>query len=958
MSNASRSAATGQKSKPRSGKTAATDLRQDLKQLAQSHGGDDSGLRAAALVLLKDHLQAEREAARVALESKKLKGARCAELLSVQMDALLQALADFVAEDVLYLSNPTDAEKVTMVAVGGYGRRRLAPHSDIDLLFLLPYKRTAASESFIEYILYMLWDMGLKVGHATRSIADCVAQANADMTVRTAMLESRLLWGSDALYGNYREAFLQKVMRGTARQFVTAKLEERDERHEKAGRSRYLVEPNLKESKGGLRDLNSLFWIARYSYQIEELDDLVALKVLTADELKLFRKCDAFLWQVRCHLHFLTGRAEERLSFDVQKPLAEFFYPAAAAKDAAAMKPVERFMRRYFLVAKHVGNLTAIFCASLEESQNKPRRLARLPAMFRRQKNVSGFTIGASRLQMSEETCFEKDPVNFIRVFHLADKFGIDIHPETLRAMTQNVGSIDAALRADPEANRLFLDLLTSRRDPERILRRMNEAGVLGRFLPDFGRIIALMQFNMYHHYTADEHLLRALGLLREVESGAERDAHPLAYELMHSGAINRRVIYLATLLHDIAKGRPEDHSIAGARIARKLGPRLGFSKAETALTEWLVREHLVMSDTAQRRDLSDPRTIEDFTAMVQTRERLDHLFVLTEIDIKAVGPGVFNGWKAQLLRELHAETASRLNTSGALAARGERVEAAKTAFAMQLDNDWSAQQVNAYAARHSDAYWLSFPIEAQLHHAAMIADIEQNDSPMLLEIDADKLRDCSEITLICQDHPGLFARLAGACAVAGLTILDARITTTHDGMAIDALHVARTDAAGPLDATQAARVHDVIVDVLAGALGVPERLEAERPKISLEAFDLTPQVTFSNKLSDAASVIEVSGLDRPGLLYALLRRLYELSLTVTAARIATFGERAVDVFYVTNLTGDQIKTPARQKKLKQVLAAVIDDPVADAQPKNPSKNQLKKSTSNKDAKGSKPEAA
>ncbi len=918
--------------------THAVALRTELKQLAKQYGGDDSGLRQAALALLKTHLQDERANVRVALEAKKLKGARCAETLSAQMDALLTALADFVAEDVLYLSNPTNAEKVTIIAVGGYGRGRLAPHSDIDLLFLLPYKRNAASESFVEYILYMLWDMGLKVGHATRSIADCISQAGADMTVRTAMLESRLLWGSETLYEQYREAFQNKIMRGTARQFVTAKLDERDERHEKTGRSRYLVEPNLKESKGGLRDLNTLFWIARYSYQIEDLDDLVGLNVLTADELQLFRKCDAFLWQVRCHLHFLTGRAEERLSFDVQKPLAEYFYPAAAAKDAAAMKPVERFMRRYFLVAKHIGNLTAIFCASLEESQNKPRRLARLPALFRRQKQVDGFTIEASRLKMSAATCFEKDPVNFIRVFHLADKFGIDIHPDTLRVMTQNTGKIDAALRENEEANKLFLDLLTSKRDPERILRRMNEAGVLGRFLPDFGRIIALMQFNMYHHYTADEHLLRALGLLREVESGAARDAHPLAYQLMNDGAINRRVIYLATLLHDIAKGRPEDHSIAGARIARKLGPRLGFSKAETALTEWLVREHLVMSDTAQRRDLSDPRTIEDFTAMVQSRERLDHLFVLTEIDIKAVGPGVFNGWKAQLLRELHAETAARLNTKGALAARGERAEAAKIAFAQALDKGWSARKINAYTRRHSDAYWLSFPLEAQVHHAAMIREMEADNAPVLLEIKPDELRDCSEITLICQDHPGLFARLAGACAVAGLTILDARITTTRDGMAIDGLHVARMDAPGPLEASQAKRTHQVIMDVLGGKLMVPERLGTERARPALEAFDLTSQVSFSNKLSDEASVIEVSGLDRPGLLYALLRAQYDLNLSVIAARVATFGERAVDVFYVTNLTGGQIASSARQKKLRDILAAVIDDPVAAAQPKHPSR--------------------
>lgn len=914
-------------------------LLEALRQ-AKQEAGSESAERGAILGVLRDHLAADRATARENLEAKKFKGARCAEFLSACQDDLLAALAAFVESDILFLANPTDAEKVTMVAVGGYGRGRLAPGSDIDLLFLLPYKRTAASESFVEYILYMLWDMGLKVGHATRSIHDCVVQAQKDMTVRTAMLESRFLWGAQALYDDFREAFQNKVMRGTAREFVVAKMDERDTRHERAGRSRYLVEPNLKESKGGLRDLNTLFWIARYSYQIDRLDALVDLGVLTDDELKLFRKCDAFLWQVRCHLHFLTGRAEERLSFDVQKPLAAFFYPSSSkADEKAAMKPVEKFMRRYFLVAKNVGDLTAIFCASLEEAQKKPRALRRLPAMFQRQKQVHGFTLEASRLKMTRADVFKRDPVNLIRVFHLADKMGLDIHPDTLRAITQARVLIDSHLRDNEEANRLFLDILTSKKDPERSLRRMNESGVLGRFLPDFGRIVALMQFNMYHHYTADEHLLRAIGLLREIESGVAADEHRRAHALLTSGRINRRVIYLAMLLHDIAKGRPEDHSVAGARIARKLGPRLGFTAAETQLTEWLVREHLVMSDVAQRRDLSDPRTIEDFAAQVQSMERLDHLFVLTEVDIKAVGPGVYNGFKGQLLNELYGETETRLNSTGALVDRGERVLGAQQAFVEALDLAWSKKKINAYLKRHAAPYWLSFPTALHTHHAELIDAM--GTAPLQLDIVKDELRDCSEITVICQDHAGLFARLSGACALSGLSILDARITTTNDGLAIDTLHVKCSEAGpGPLDAPRAARVRQTIEDVLSGALIVPAQLEHIAVSRQIEAFDLTPQVRFDNNLSDQASVIEVSGLDRPGLLYALVRHLFNMNVSVQAARVATFGERAVDVFYVTNLTGDKITRSDRKKQIRDTLMAAIQNPVAASQPQERHKDK------------------
>lgn len=894
-----------------------------FRAAARDADGNDSAKRMAVLDVLKTILSDGHQEARDGLENKKLRGAKCAEFLSALQDDILRALATYVTADVLYLSNPTDAEKVTVLAVGGYGRGRLAPHSDIDLLFLLPYKRNATSESFVEYILYLLWDAGLKVGHATRTINDCLTQAQNDFTIRTSMLEKRFLWGAEQLYDAFRHAFNSKIVANTAREFVAAKLEERDNRHLRAGQSRYLVEPNLKESKGGLRDLNTLFWIARYSYQIDKLDALVDLGVLTPEELRLFRRCDRFLWEVRCHLHFLTGRAEERLSFDVQKPLAGHFDPS----DSAGMKAVEKFMRRYFLVAKNVGDLTAIFCASLEEREKKKPSRVRLPALFRRQKLVDGFTIGSGRLTMAEPDCFEKDPVNLIRVFHLADKFNLDIHPDTMRAITRNVKQVNADLRQNEQANKLFLDILTSRKNPERSLRRMNEAGILGRFVPDFGRIVALMQFNMYHHYTADEHLLRAIGLLREIESGKQAEAHPLSYELLKTGKINRRVIYLSTLLHDIAKGRPEDHSIAGARIARTLGPRLGFNESETRLTEWLVREHLVMSDVAQRRDLSDPRTIQDFAATVGTTERLEHLYVLTEVDIKAVGPGVFNAWKAQLLRELYDGARSTLAGLADGPHLAARAQSAKQTFTDAHSGGWSKAKQQDYLARHSDSYWTSFPLATQLRHADMIEQMK--DQPLFIDVAPDPTGDCSEVTFIAQDHAGLFARITGACAVAGLTILDARISTTRDGMAIDTLHVQRAGEAGALEASQEARFTKTLMGVMDGSIIPPEYLEDLGVDTKIEVFDVAPEILVRNDLSDEASVIEVSGLDRPGLLYSLTRTLMNMNVSISAARIATFGERAVDVLYAHDLTGGKIISRGKREALVKALTAATHNPVA-----------------------------
>ena len=468
------------------------------------------------------------------------------------------------------------------------------------------------------------------------------------MTIRTAVLEARYICGDRKLYDELVARFDAEVVKGTGREFIAAKLAERDQRHRQQGASRYLVEPNVKEGKGGLRDLHTLFWIAKYFYRVSSRDELVKVGVFSKAELALFRKAEDFLWAVRCHLHFLTGRAEERLSFDVQREMAKRLGYTAHP----GLKDVERFMKHYFLVAKDVGDLTNIFCAALEEHHAKAtpglNRFFRLPRR-RRHRTIPGstdFVVDNGRITTASAKAFTRDPVNFLRIFHLADRYDLAFHPDAMQQIARSLPLIDADLRDDPEANRLFVEILSSRRQPELVLRRMNEAGVLGRFVPDFGKIVAMMQFNMYHHYTVDEHLIRAIGVLAEIERGDLADAHPLANEIM-PGIKDRVVLYVALFLHDIAKGRPEDHSLAGARVARKLGPRFGLDAAETETVAWLVEQHLVMSITAQSRDLNDRKTIADFAAIVQSMERLRMLLVLTVADIKAVGPGVWNGWKA-----------------------------------------------------------------------------------------------------------------------------------------------------------------------------------------------------------------------------------------------------------------------------------------------------------------------
>src|SRR5512140_2649146 len=490
--------------------------------LAATHSGREDVFRAAVAQLLKAEMIEARAVAQAVLLRDR-HGRRCAERLCFVQDEIIRILFSAATRHLYRSPIRSGAERMAVVATGGYGRGLMAPESDIDLLFILPYKQTAWGEQVAEAILYCLWDMGLKVGHATRSVDESIRQARGDMTIRTAILETRFLTGDQPLYDELVARFDSEVVQGTATEFVTAKLAEREERHRRSGASRYLVEPNVKDGKGGLRDLHTLFWIAKYVYRVREPDELIKRGVFDKPEYQRFRTCEDFLWAVRCHMHFLMGRAEERLSFDIQREIAV----RLGYTEHPGLQDVERFMKHYFLIAKDVGDLTAILCAELEDSHAKSvpvlsRVMARLRPVKRRTLDDSDdFIVEHNRILCARQNVFERDPVNLIRIFQLAQKHNLAFHPDAMRAMTRSLKLINAELREDEEANRLFLEILTSKNDPETVLRRMNEAGVLGHFVPAFGKIVAMMQFNMYHHYTVDEHLLRCIGVLAEIDRGA-----------------------------------------------------------------------------------------------------------------------------------------------------------------------------------------------------------------------------------------------------------------------------------------------------------------------------------------------------------------------------------------------------------------------------------------------------
>ena len=885
--------------------------------------------RPDLLAILKE----EREAALAEIErllGEDGGGILCARRIARLHDDLISSIAQVVTSYAYPADNPSSAEKISIIAVGGYGRGTLAPGSDIDLLFLFPYKQTAWVESVIEAILYMLWDLGLTVGHATRSIDDCIRMSRSDMTVRTAILEARPLWGDEPLSEELIHRFDESVVRGTAAEFIAAKLAERDERHRRQGRSRYLVEPNVKEGKGGLRDLHTLFWIAKYFFRVRTGEELVRLGVFSRADYRLFRKCDDFLWAVRCHLHFLTGRPEERLSFDVQREIAL----RLAYTSHPGLRDVERFMKHYFLVAKDVGDLTRIFCSALEEEQVKQTPgLNRFLRTMRRSKRrairgFEDFVIDHDRISIADDQVFRRDPVNLIRIFHAADKHELAFHPDAMTLIRRSLKLIDASLRDNPEANRLFLEILTSRNDPETVLRRMNEAGVLGKFVTEFGKVVAMMQFNMYHHYTVDEHLIRSIGILSDIERGVLETQHPLATALV-SSIQSRRLLYAAMFLHDIAKGRPEDHSILGARIARKLGPRFGFTASETETIAWLIECHLVMSVTAQSRDLGDPKTIGDFAEIVQSPERLKLLEILTEADIAAVGPGVWNGWKAQLLRVLYDETEPRLAGGHSRLSRAQRVSAAQEQLRAAL-TDWPEAELDAYADRHYDPYWLRVDLPEKIAHARLIRDASQTGKQFSTDVQVEARGGVTRLTVLAPDHPRLLSVIFGSCSVAGANIVDAQIFTTTDGFALDTIAITREFDSADDEKRRAERILDLIERSLSGREKLPDRVEQRiRKKSGPKPFRLATEVLLHNSWSDRHTVLEISGLDRPGLLYDLTRAISDLNLNIASAHVATFGERAVDVFYVTDLIGHKVVNPSREGRIKRRLTTAFDSGTA-----------------------------
>ena len=910
--------------------------------------GDQGGAvpRDAALGAFRRHLARIQNHVQHAFEQEQLSGLQAARLLGKLVDGVVATLF----QHAISPSGLGDPGQLSVAATGGYGRGVLAPFSDIDLLFLTTEEPSPQTLRVVEYILYFLWDLGLKVGHATRSIEDCLVEGGKDTTIRTALLDARYLAGDAALFGDFHQRFRKACKEAGVAEYIAAKQDERAARHRRFGDSPFLVEPNIKEGRGGLRDLQTLYWIARYVYDTQTMGELADVgDVLTQTEARHGRRAWEFLWTVRFHLHYVAGRAEERLTFDMQPVVgARMGYTRHGKQDG-----VERCMRHYFLTAREVVRLTRILEPGILRDALGPPAIT---AETDRSLLEAGFLLAEGKLLPIPGRDFDIEPIQMLRILQVARDRGLELHPLALRSMIQNERrAID--LRGDMQAADIYMDLMCGHEpehhrgghpvgphpDGARWLSIMNETGFLGRFIPPWARIVGQMQFDTYHIFTVDEHTIEAIRVLNAMERGELAEIAPVASELV-GHLQSRRSLYLAMLMHDIAKGRGGDHSEIGAELALEVGPTLGLTAEETETVSWLVLHHLMLSQAAFKRDIDDPKTILDLADTIQSPERLRLLLILTVADMRAVSAKVWNGWKATLLRELYARVAEVLAGGLSTTERDVRVQRAKHAAAAML-SDWPKEDLDHFLELGYPGYWLSFDPETHVRHARLVREAELRQAPLTVDTEPLPARAVTEVTVYCADHAGLFSQISGALAVAGASIVDARIHTMTNGMALDTFWI-QDAAGGTFDAPhRLARLAVLIEQALSGRLRVAveiRRLSKALIGRRMRAIHVPPRVVIDNHASNTYTVLEVNGRDRPGLLHDVTAAISEQGLQIGSAHVTTYGVRAVDVFYVKDVFGLKVENERKLAQLREGLLAALappDDedtprPVAPALPK------------------------
>lgn len=776
---------------------------------------------------------------------------------------------------------PKASKQIDLVAVGGYGRGELAPQSDWDIWFLVPDHLTPDHEEEVQAFLYALWDLNIKLGHAVRSVKETMEHVNEDWDSATAALESRLLSGSGSHYDEV-EKKINVFFKRRRKAFVKAKFDELDVRHERTGGTAFLMEPDIKEGQGGLRDIQALFWIAKAWYN-SDVEALIDDEIISEVEHEQLMAAQVFLWRCRVGLHLDAGRAGDRMGFEQQAVLTvKLGYSEVDNRPA-----VEVFMKDYF---RHVGRVVRITSMLLLHFQERLH-----PQLFSFMHSIGdGFTLEGQRVGIEHDDVFKKDPLRLLRIFHVAQKGHRRLSSRALRQIRADVLLIDDAFRDNPEAHQSFLQILRDKRNVAWALKEMNDTGVLGRFIPEFREVVGLGQFNRYHAYTVDEHTIRAVGEARNMFHEERQTRLPLAHEVCQS--ISRpELLYIALIFHDIAKGVAGDHSENGEKMAYVFCPRIGLSQDATELVAWLVKEHLNMAIVSQRSDLSDQEVIADFAAKMGDIERLNYLFLLTVADIAAVGPTVWNDWKGSLLRELYQSTRRVL--------MGESIEGGEV---LRRRIETRLQSTLGKAGNERDDMekmlkvlpWrcvMQFPPRQLYELGKLLLKSESGDD---VELVPDRINSETMVAVVAKSRHGIFSALTGCIASGHINIMAAQAYELLDGRVLDVFHIQNAEGDVVTQQEDMLRLKSRI-----GKLLKDDNMSA-RPHIpKVRETLLMREVKVSVKelphASSRQTAIEVAAADRPGLLAQLSDKITALGMDIRGATISTFGERVVDVFFL-----------------------------------------------------------
>jgi [protein-PII] uridylyltransferase len=801
-----------------------------------------------------------------------------------------------------------------LVAVGGYGRGELHPGSDIDILLLVPQSLDASGGAAVEQLVTFLWDIGLEVGHSVRTIAECREACVGDASVMTTLLEARLLAGNAALFAALRAGLAPEHI-WPVKQFFEAKVREQTGRHLKANDTAYNLEPNVKTGPGGLRDIQTIAWVAKRHFGADTLDGLATHGFLTPAELRRLKQAQAFLWKVRFGLHVLTGRHEDRLLFDHQIRLAQIF----GYEDASYTLAVEQFMQRYYRTVMDVSLLNELLLQLFREailSESEPPR----PLNAR-------FQVRNGSLEAVSEEVFARTPAALLELFALLQQ-----HPDirgvrasTMRAVAKNLWLIDEEFRQNPRHHRLFLEILRSPVGVTHELRRMNTYGVLGRYIPAFGRIVGRMQYDLFHAYTVDAHTLFVVSNLRRFAIPRYDHELPAASRVMQS-LPRSEVAYLAALFHDIAKGRGGDHSELGAVDAEAFCLEQGLSPYDARLTAWLVRNHLLLSITSQKQDIGDPQVINAFARQVGDETHLDYLYVLTCADVRATNPKLWNSWKATLFHDFYqrVKQALRRGLESPIDAEHLVRETQDAARRLLFERGVAEADIAAVWTRFTMGYFLQHSPEEVAWHTRLMSEREAGSDEPLIALDPRSVRGTTAALIYARPRRHGFARTTAALDQLGLNIVDARITPTGDGFSLDLYHLLEDDGAPIADSDRLAEIEHALWRSLQSGPDAPFAVSRRAPR-QVRMFQTPTHIALSVDERNHRSVLELTAGDRPGLLCEVGRVLMQERIELHAAKIMTVGERAEDVFYLTDFHNRPLAAAAAEQ-LKERLMQALDE--------------------------------